>query len=81
MELKSQKNHQTASELFLSLQIIYKTWDYRCLAPDTHDCPTLWGTYDMHNFRYFMELLLSGAAHSHLSHAGTVQVSLGTAVT
>ena len=41
----------SASELFNSLQHIYKSWDYRCIAPNTDDDPTKWKSYDMHGFR------------------------------
>ena len=41
----------TASELFLSVQHIYKDWDYRCLVPYSHKDPTKWKTYDMHGYR------------------------------
>ena len=40
-----------ASELYLSLELIYKTWDYRCLVPYSHTNPEKWHTYDMHNYR------------------------------
>ena len=40
-----------ASELFLSLQSIYKKWDYRCLVPKSHRDPAKWKTYDMHEYR------------------------------
>jgi hypothetical protein len=51
MELKDQHYKKTASELFLSLQHVYKEWDYRCLVPDSHKNPAKWRTYDMHGFR------------------------------
>jgi hypothetical protein len=51
MELKVHHYEKTASELFLSLQHIYKDWDYRCLVPDNHKDPSKWRTYDMHGYR------------------------------
>jgi hypothetical protein len=51
MELKDQQYEKSASELFLSLQHIYKDWDYRCLVPDSHKDPVKWRTYDMHGYR------------------------------
>ena len=51
MELKDQANKQTASELFLSQQTIYKNWDYRCLVPYSHPDPEKWRYYDMHAYR------------------------------
>ena len=49
--LTDQKNFMTASELFYSVQHIYKDWDYRCLVPYSHKDPTKWKTYDMHGYR------------------------------
>jgi hypothetical protein len=51
MELKDQQYDKSASELFLSLQHMYKDWDYRCLVPDSHRDPAKWRTYDMHGYR------------------------------
>ena len=51
LELKDQKNKETASDLLLSEQHIYKDWDYRCLVPYSHKDPTKWKTYDMHEYR------------------------------
>ena len=51
IELKDQMQQKTASELFSSLQSIYKSWDYRCLAPYSHKNPEKWRTYDMHAYR------------------------------
>ena len=51
IQLKDQKNQQMASELFLSLQHMYKKWDYRCLVPYSHPDPGKWHTYDMHRYR------------------------------
>ena len=47
----NQKNRVTASELFNSVQHMYKAWDYRCLVPHSHKDPTKWKTYDMHDYR------------------------------
>ena len=47
----NQKNRVTASELFNSVQTMYKAWDYRCLVPHSHKNPTKWKTYDMHDYR------------------------------
>ena len=44
-------DHVTASELFNSVQHIYKDWDYRCLVPYSHKNPTKWKTYEMHDYR------------------------------
>ena len=51
LELKDQENKETASDLLLSEQHIYKDWDYRCLVPYSHKDPTKWKTYDMHEYR------------------------------
>jgi len=51
LELKDQQKKQMASELFSSLQHIYKSWDYRCLVPESHPDPEKWRTYDMHGYR------------------------------
>ena len=51
LELKDQKKEVMASELFSSLQHIFKSWDYRCLVPYSHKDPEKWRTYDMHGFR------------------------------
>ena len=51
MELKDQKNRVTASELFFSVQHMYKDWDYRCLVPYSHKDPRKWKTYEMHDYR------------------------------
>ena len=45
------KGKITASDLFFSMQHIYKDWDYRCLAPYSHKDPNKWKTYDMHTYR------------------------------
>ena len=50
LELKL-KDKLTASELFFSVQHLYKDWDYRCLVPYSHKDPNKWKTYDMHNYR------------------------------
>ena len=50
-ELKDQKMKKTASELFLSVQHMYKDSDYRCLVPNSHKDPRKWKTYDMHDYR------------------------------
>ena len=47
LKLKDQKNRETASDLYYSVQHIYKDWDYRCLVPYSHKDPTKWKTYDM----------------------------------
>ena len=47
----NQKNRVTASELFNSVQHIYKDWDYRCLVPYSHKDPRKWKTYEMHDYR------------------------------
>ena len=55
-----------ASELFLSEQSIYKKWDYRCLAPYSHEEPTKWKTYDMHAYRIaFTQEALNNVATFH----------------
>ena len=51
LELKDQKKEVMASELFSSLQHIFKSWDYRCLVPYSHKDPEKWKTYDMHGYR------------------------------
>ena len=51
LELKDQKKEVMASELFSSLQHIFKSWDYRCLVPYSHKDPEKWRTYDMHGYR------------------------------
>ena len=51
LELKDQMKKKMASELFSSLQHIYKSWDYRCLVPESHRDPEKWRTYDMHGYR------------------------------
>ena len=51
LRLKDQKNNVTASELFYSVQHMYKDWDYRCLVPYSHKDPTKWKTYEMHDYR------------------------------
>ena len=51
LELKDQKKEVLASELFSSLQHIFKSWDYRCLVPYSHKDPEKWRTYDMHGYR------------------------------
>ena len=50
LELR-RKDKLTASELFFSVQHIYKDWDYRCLVPYSDKNPNKWKTYDMHNYR------------------------------
>ena len=49
--MKDQKNTVTASELFFSVQHMYKDWDYRCLVPYSHKDPRKWKTYEMHDYR------------------------------
>ena len=51
LNLKDQKNIVTASELYQSVQHMYKNWDYRCLVPYSHKNPTKWKTYEMHGYR------------------------------
>ena len=51
IELKDQKNKETASQFYNSEQSIYKKWDYRCLVPYSDKDPTKWKTYDMHEYR------------------------------
>ena len=51
MDLKDEKYGMAASELYYSVQHIYKDWDYRCLVPYSHKDPTKWKTYDMHDYR------------------------------
>ena len=51
LELKDQKFKVTASELFSSVQHMYKEWDYRCLVPYSHKDPQKWKTYEMHDYR------------------------------
>ena len=51
IQLRDQRNQQMASELYLSLENIYKTWDYRCLVPYSQPDPGKWHTYDMHKYR------------------------------
>ena len=51
LRLKDQKNNVTASELYYSVQHMYKDWDYRCLVPYSHKDPTKWKTYEMHDYR------------------------------
>ena len=46
-----QANNQLAAALFLADDLIYKSWDYRCLAPYSHSKPRKWGTYKMAAFR------------------------------
>ena len=45
------ENIQTASELFNSLDTIWKDKDYRCLKPNSHKDPTKWRTYEIHGYR------------------------------
>ena len=46
--MKNQKpNNQLAGALFQTDALIYKSWDYRCLAPDSHSDPNKWKTYNM----------------------------------
>ena len=47
LELKL-KDKITASELFFSVQHIYKDWDYRCLVSYSHKDPTKLGSVSMH---------------------------------
>ena len=51
VELRDQKNKETAKDFFMSEQHIYKNWDYRCLVPYSDKDPTKWKTYDMHEYR------------------------------
>ena len=51
LKLKDQKNRETASDLYYSVQHIYKDWDYRCLVPYSHKDPRKWKTYEMHDYR------------------------------
>ena len=51
LKLKDQKFEVSASELFTSLEHMYKNWDYRCLVPNSHKDPRKWKTYDMHDYR------------------------------
>ena len=51
LRLKDQKNNVTASELYDSVQHMYKDWDYRCLVPYSDKDPTKWKTYEMHDYR------------------------------
>ena len=46
-----QTNSVTASELFNSVEHMYKNWDYRCLVPYSDKDPTKWKTYEMHDYR------------------------------
>ena len=54
LELKDQKNKETASEFYDSEQHLYKNWDYRCLVPYSDKDPTKWKTYEMHDYRKAM---------------------------
>ena len=40
-----------AVEIYNSQKSIYKNWDYRCLAPDSHKDPGKWRSYDMPAYR------------------------------
>ena len=51
LKLEDQRNFVTASELFSSVQNMYKDWDYRCLVPYSNTDPKKWKTYDMHDYR------------------------------
>ena len=51
LKLKDQKNSVTASDLYYSVQHMYKDWDYRCLVPYSNTDPSKWKTYDMHDYR------------------------------
>ena len=51
LELKDQKNRETASDLYYSVQHMYKDWDYRCLVPYSNEDPKKWKTYEMHDYR------------------------------
>ena len=51
LELKDQKNSVSARDLFYDEQWLFKAWDYRCLVPYSHNDPTKWKTYEMHDFR------------------------------
>ena len=52
LELKDQKNKETAGQLlFNTEQRMYKYWDHRCLVPYSHKDPTKWKTYEMHDYR------------------------------
>ena len=51
LKLMDQQQKQSASELYYSLQHIYKSWDYRCLVPESHSDPEKWRTFDMHGYR------------------------------
>ena len=42
---------QSAGDLYRSVEIIYKSEDYRCLKPYSHKDPKKWHTYDMHTYR------------------------------
>ena len=46
-----QPNNQLAAALFLADDLIYKSWDYRCLAPYSNSKPRKWKTYKMAAFR------------------------------
>lgn len=51
IELKTQENEQRADEIFFSDQHLYKTDDYRCLKPESHEDPEKWHTYEVKGFR------------------------------
>ena len=50
---EKQAYSDTAGDMYFSDEPIYKDWDYRCLAPDSHVYPEGWGTYNMTVFRDF----------------------------
>ena len=51
LELKTQKNELTANEIFFSENSIYKSDDYYCLKPDSHEDPKRWRRYDIIGYR------------------------------
>ena len=51
LNLNSQKNKIQANDIFFSNGMIYKSEDYRCLKPYSHEDPNKWHTYDMEAYR------------------------------
>ena len=42
---------ESAADMYFTDDPVYKNWDYRCLAPDSHSDPQKWGSYNMTVFR------------------------------
>ena len=67
VKLKTQRNKQSAIDIFLSEETLYKKQDYFCLKPDDKRSASLWERYDPDQFRtaYNQKMLDQAKTHKY----------------